>query len=84
MPIYEYQCKSCGHHLEALQKISDEPLTTCPECNKEALAKKVSASAFKLTGSGWYVTDFKDQKSKSSTETKSSAKDQKSSKTTED
>lgn len=59
MPIYEYQCQNCGNELEALQKISAEPLLTCPECNKPELKKKVSAAAFRLKGSGWYETDFK-------------------------
>ncbi|RLA44843.1 MAG: zinc ribbon domain-containing protein [Gammaproteobacteria bacterium] len=59
MPIYEYLCKACGHELEVIQKISDALLKKCPECNKAALKKKVSASAFRLSGSGWYETDFK-------------------------
>jgi len=59
MPIYEYQCQSCQHELEALQKISDEPLRDCPECGKPELRKRVSAVAFRLKGAGWYETDFK-------------------------
>lgn len=59
MPIYAYQCGSCGHELEALQKMSDTPLTDCPSCNTSALTKKVTAAAFRLRGSGWYETDFK-------------------------
>ena len=59
MPIYEYQCTECEHELEKLQKISDDPLTDCPECGKPALRKMVSAAAFRLKGSGWYETDFK-------------------------
>ncbi len=62
MPIYEYRCSSCGHELEALQKMSDEPLSDCPRCSKPALKKQMSASAFRLKGSGWYETDFKDKK----------------------
>lgn len=62
MPIYEYQCESCGNELEKIQKISDPPLTDCPECGKSALKKLVSASSFRLKGSGWYETDFKDKK----------------------
>ena len=60
MPIYEYQCEACGHRLEALQKISEEPLSDCPECGKSRLQKLVSAAGFRLKGGGWYVTDFKD------------------------
>ncbi|MBY6205127.1 zinc ribbon domain-containing protein [Halomonas denitrificans] len=59
MPIYEYECKNCGHRLEKLQKISDAPLTTCPDCEADALAKLVSAAGFRLKGGGWYETDFK-------------------------
>lgn len=59
MPIYEYQCESCEHKMEALQKISDDPLKDCPSCNKPALKKIISAAGFRLKGSGWYETDFK-------------------------
>lgn len=59
MPIYEYQCAKCGHKLEALQKMSDEPLLDCPDCEQAALTKLVSAASFRLKGSGWYETDFK-------------------------
>ena len=64
MPIYEYRCASCGAELEKLQKISDPPLLECPECGKDALVKLVSASSFRLKGSGWYETDFKTGKKK--------------------
>jgi putative FmdB family regulatory protein len=64
MPIYEYQCQKCGNELEALQKISDAPLTDCPECGAAELRKKVSAAAFRLKGGGWYETDFKSGKKK--------------------
>ncbi len=59
MPIYEYECKACGHQMESIQKISDALLTVCPECGKEDLQKKISASGFRLKGGGWYETDFK-------------------------
>lgn len=59
MPIYEYQCQSCQHEFEILQKISDAALTECPECREPALKKKISAAGFRLAGSGWYETDFK-------------------------
>jgi putative FmdB family regulatory protein len=64
MPIYEYRCASCGAELEKLQKISDPPLVECPECGKDALVKLVSASSFRLKGSGWYESDFKTGKKK--------------------
>ena len=59
MPIYEYRCHSCGHQMEAFQKVSAEPLRECPECGLPELRKMVSAVAFRLKGSGWYETDFK-------------------------
>ena len=59
MPIYEYACKSCDHSLDALQKISDEPLVECPACGEPALRKLLSAPRFRLKGEGWYETDFK-------------------------
>jgi putative FmdB family regulatory protein len=62
MPIYEYECSKCGHYLEALQKFSDPPLRQCPECGKRALERLVSAPMFRLSGSGWYETDFKSDK----------------------
>ncbi len=62
MPIYEYVCKSCGHELDALQKMSEDPLTLCPDCGENALKRKISAPRFRLKGSGWYETDFKTDK----------------------
>ena len=59
MPIYEYRCAACGHEIEALQKLSDAPLTECPSCHKPELKKLLSAAGFQLKGSGWYATDFK-------------------------
>jgi putative FmdB family regulatory protein len=64
MPIYEYQCEACGHQHEVLQKISDDPLTTCPKCGNDALKKMISAAGFRLSGNGWYETDFKSGKQK--------------------
>jgi len=61
VPIYEYQCDACGHKLEKLQKISDDPLKDCPACDESGLRKLVSAAAFRLKGSGWYETDFKEE-----------------------
>lgn len=59
MPIYEYRCQACAHQLEALQKLSDDPLKDCPQCGKQELTKLVSAAGFRLKGGGWYETDFK-------------------------
>ena len=59
MPIYAYRCESCGHTLDALQKVSDAPLRDCPACGAAALHKQVTAAGFQLKGSGWYATDFK-------------------------
>ncbi|MCU7795704.1 MAG: zinc ribbon domain-containing protein [Candidatus Thiodiazotropha sp. (ex Notomyrtea botanica)] len=77
MPIYEYRCESCGHELEALQKMSDPLLTECPECKQASLKKALTAAGFRLKGSGWYETDFKGGKKKS--EDKRSNSDSKSS-----
>ena len=59
MPIYEYQCDRCDHELEAIQKLADPVLTDCPECETPSLRRKISATAFRLKGGGWYETDFK-------------------------
>ncbi len=61
MPIYEYQCNACGHVFDVLQKMSEDPLTYCPECGKPELRKLLSAPNFRLKGGGWYETDFKDK-----------------------
>jgi putative FmdB family regulatory protein len=76
MPIYEYRCAACNHELEALQKLSEAPLRTCPKCGKESLTKLVSAAGFQLKGSGWYATDFKHSGAKPAAKdaTKSEAK----------
>jgi putative FmdB family regulatory protein len=64
MPIYEYRCEACGHELEVLQGISEAVLEDCPSCGKSALRKLVSAAAFRLKGTGWYETDFKNKDKK--------------------
>jgi putative FmdB family regulatory protein len=60
MPIYAYKCSVCGFAKDALQKMSDAPLTVCPACGASAFQKQVTAAGFQLKGSGWYVTDFRD------------------------
>ncbi len=59
MPIYGYQCQECGHTLDALQKIADDPLVDCPACGQPGLKRQLSAPRFRLKGQGWYETDFK-------------------------
>ncbi len=66
MPIYAYRCEGCGFQKDALQKLSDPPLVDCPECGQPKFVKQVTAAGFALKGSGWYVTDFRDQGKKSS------------------
>jgi len=69
MPIYDYQCTSCGFKKEVMRKISEPNVTVCPECQKETFAKQVSAPSFQLNGTGWYATDFKHSGSKSEAKT---------------
>jgi len=76
MPIYEYRCEKCGHEMEAIQKMSDEPLSDCPACGESTLTKLISAAGFRLKGGGWYETDFKSGSKKniaSGSEAKASA-----------
>ncbi len=84
MPIYEYQCESCGHEMEALQKMSDDALVECPTCHEKSLKKLISAAGFRLSGSGWYETDFKSGKKKNVTETKKDSTTKKPDKATKD
>lgn len=67
MPIYEYRCASCGFQNEYLQRVSDPRLTECPCCGKATFNKLVTAAGFQLKGSGWYVTDFKNNGVKAKT-----------------
>ena len=64
MPIYEYRCQTCGYQNEYLQRVSEPLLTDCPECQKPTFTKLVSAAGFQLKGSGWYVTDFRNNGTK--------------------
>lgn len=59
MPIYAYKCSACGHAQDVLRKMSDPLLTDCPECGQSTYTKQVTAAGFQLKGSGWYVTDFR-------------------------
>jgi putative FmdB family regulatory protein len=64
MPIYEYRCKECGFQKEYMQRMSDAPLTDCPQCGKPSFTKLMSAAGFQLKGTGWYATDFKNSAAK--------------------
>ena len=57
MPIYEYRCTKCGHRFEAIQKVSDAPLTKCEKCKGKA-ERLISSPAIQFKGSGWYITDY--------------------------
>ena len=76
MPLYEYECESCNHRFEKIVKYSDPPLDTCPKCGKGPVRKLFSSPAIQFKGSGWYVTDYagnttKSEKSESETTTES-------------
>lgn len=87
MPIYDFQCTSCGFKNELMRKMSDSAITLCPKCDKVTFTKMLSAPSFQLNGTGWYASDFKDKKSNKDdkanqnpsekTETKTAEKDTK-------
>lgn len=77
MPIYDYQCTSCGHKAEVMRKVSAASTEACPQCGTEAFSKQLSAPSFQLNGSGWYATDFKDKTAKSSVKTADSTTESK-------
>ncbi len=74
MPIYEYQCESCGNIVENWQKLTDPPLEECEACGGR-MTKLISQSSFHLKGSGWYVTDYAGRKNGTEANKKSAAKD---------
>ena len=61
MPIYEYQCSGCQHTFDLMQKMNDEPIKKCPQCQENSVVRLISAAAFQLKGTGWYATDFKNK-----------------------
>ena len=75
MPLYEYACGECGTHMEVRQRISEDPLTTCPRCETDALERLVSMTSFALKGGGWYADGYGDGKKPTSSETKSASND---------
>ena len=82
MPLYEYECKKCGHRFERIQKFSDKPVTRCPECGGK-VEQVLHAPAVQFKGSGWYVTDYARKSSSpassegSKSESKSESKEEK-------
>ena len=74
VPIYEYKCANCGNKLEAMQKISDEPLKICPRCHEAKLEKQISLSGFQFKGTGWYVSDYTARGAEAKNESKSESK----------
>jgi len=77
MPLYEYQCESCGHRFEVIQKFSDQPVSVCPNCGKGPVVKLLSSPAIQFKGSGWYITDYarKDSAKPSGSPSSSSSSD---------
>jgi putative FmdB family regulatory protein len=81
MPIYEYKCSDCGHLMDALQGVNDAPLTDCPACPGKNLKRLISAPNFRLSGKGWYETDFKTGSKKNIVDTKDEKQSQPKEKT---
>ena len=74
MPIYAYRCEACGFAKDALQKVSDAPLTDCPACGEAKFKKQLTAAGFQLKGTGWYVTDFRNGASSAKPSTQDATK----------
>ena len=83
MPLYEYQCKKCGHRFEKIQKFSDKMVKKCPECGGP-VEQMISAPAVQFKGSGWYVTDYAKKPSSPASSGESSSKDKKDEKSKSD
>jgi len=86
MPLYEYECESCGKRFEKIQKFSDPPIDVCPNCGKGPVKKLFSSPAIQFKGSGWYITDYAKKSStpggKESRESKESKETKESTSTT--
>jgi putative FmdB family regulatory protein len=76
MPLYEYECKKCGHRFEKIQKFSDKMVKKCPDCGGP-VEQMISAPAVQFKGSGWYVTDYAKKSSSPANSSDSSSKDKK-------
>ena len=75
MPIYEFICENCNYKEDLIRKISEPTIISCPKCNGQNFIKQVSAPNFKLKGSGWYETDFKNTKNKKDTKNNNKIKE---------
>ena len=81
MPIYEYLCEKCSHEFEREQRITEDPVKTCPKCRGRRVKKLISQTSFVLKGGGWYsdlYSSKKDKKSSGSGETSESTSPAKS------
>jgi putative FmdB family regulatory protein len=74
VPLYEYQCDTCGQRFEVIQKFSDPPVDVCKSCGKGPVTRLMSSPAIQFKGSGWYITDYAKKNSTSSTSTGDSTK----------
>jgi putative FmdB family regulatory protein len=83
MPLYEYECKKCGHRFEKIQKFSDKMVKTCPECGGQ-VEQMISAPAVQFKGSGWYVTDYAKKSSSPGGSSSGDSKDKKDDKSKAD
>jgi len=83
MPLYEYECKKCGHRFEKIQKFSDKMVKKCPECGGQ-VEQMISAPAVQFKGSGWYVTDYAKKSSSPGNSGDSSSKEKKDDKSKAD
>jgi len=82
MPLYEYECESCGTRFEKIQKFSDPPIDVCPTCGKGPVKKLPSSPAIQFKGSGWYITDYAKKSTTDAKSTKDAPKESKESKDT--
>ncbi len=72
MPIYEYACGSCGHHFEAKQRFSDDPISVCPECG-QTVRRVLHPAGIIFKGSGFYINDSRNGTASAIPSTKSSS-----------
>ncbi len=73
MPIYEYACEKCRHEFEVEQRITEDPVRSCPECRSRKVKRLISQTSFVLKGSGWYSDLYSSSKSDGSADKKEGA-----------